>query len=107
MKISFDALKKRGPLQRIAIRSTELSLYLAEIELDGKPYVICDNDNKPLKSHNLVKLRDQLSELDVVELVLVQDSAYDEMIGQPEREHGNRMEVPLDTNGNSPAPWLN
>jgi hypothetical protein len=102
MKITLSALKSRGPLPKVAIRSTELSLYLAEIELDGKPHIICDDDETPLRTVNLVAMRERLQGLDMQSLVLVQDSAYDEMIGQPAREGGNRLEVPLETG----TPWL-
>ena len=51
-------------------------------------------------------MRERLSALDILELVLVQDSAYDEMIGHPPRE-GNRLEVPLDPAHQPGAPWLN
>lgn len=105
MKISLSELKNRGPLAKVAIRSTELSLYLAEVELDGEPHLVCDDAGVPLKTVNLVSMRERLEGLDVEALVLVQDSAYDEMIGQPPREGSNRLEIPLDS---SPQPpWLN
>ena len=105
MKISLSALKARGRLHKVAIRSTELSLYLAEVELDGELHLVCDDDGVPLRTVNLVNMREQLECLDIEHLVLVQDSAYDEMIGQPNREGTNRLEVPLD---NPPQPpWLN
>jgi len=107
VKITLSELRQRSSITRIAIRSTELSLYIAEAELDGAIHIICDKDGKPLKTRNLVGMREQLEALNPQELVLLHESAYDEMIGQPPREHSNRMELPLDPDSNSPAPWLN
>lgn len=107
MKITLPKLQKRAAKARIAIRSTELSLYIAEAQIGDQSYIICGNDGKPLKTRNLVEMRAQLEAIQPAELVLVHESAYDEMIGQPTREHSNRLELPLDPDQNSPAPWLN
>lgn len=105
MKITLSALKQRGSLRKLAIRSTDLSLYLAEIELDGIRHLVCDDDERPLRTANLVSMREKLAVLEVEQLVLVQESAYDEMIGQPLREGSNRLEVPLEALPE--PPWLN
>ena len=106
MKVTLSELKQRGRIERLAIRSTDLSLYLAEIDIDGERHIVCDDAREPLRTVNLVEMRERLSALDILELVLVQDSAYDEMIGHPPRE-GNRLEVPLDPAHQPGAPWLN
>ena len=107
VKITLPQLKKRAANACIAIRSTELSLYIAEARIDDQTFIICDGNNKPLKTHNLVAMREQLEAIKPAELVLVHESAYDEMIGLPPREESNRLELPLDPDQNSPAPWLN
>ncbi len=95
MKQKLSELRDLGPLQKVAIRSLELSLYLAEVELQGRRYAICDDDGRPLRAVNLVAMREMLRDLQIESLVLVQESAYDEMIGQPLREGSNALEVPL------------
>ena len=103
MKITLAELKARGPLQKLAIRSADLCLYLAEVELDGDRYLICEEDGSPLRTANLAAMREKLMALGVAELVLVQESAYDEMIGQPGREGSNKLEVPLGLDPQSPV----
>ncbi len=103
MKITLSELNKRQPIDKLAIRSAELSLYLAEAELENQRYLVCESDGKPLRTVNLVAMREKLSGLEVREMVLVHESAYDEMVGQPGPAGSNRMEVPLET---FPS-WLN
>lgn len=103
MKITLSSLKLRQPIERLAIRSTELSLYLAEVEIEGERHIVCEDGGKPLRTVNLVNMREKFVDLDIREMVLVQESAYDEMIGQPAREGSNSLEVPLET---FPS-WLN
>jgi len=107
MAITLKALRKRGRLGKVAIRSMDLSLYQAEVLLDGERRLIAGNDGKPLRSFNLLDMKKQLSVLDIEELVLVQESAYDEMIGQPGREASNALEVPLGKEAQPIPPWLN
>ncbi len=103
MKITLSSLKLKQPIQRLAIRSTELSLYLAEVEIEGERHIVCEDGGEPLRTVNLVSMREKFVDLDIKEMVLVQESAYDEMIGQPGREGSNALEVPLET---FPS-WLN
>ena len=95
MKKRLSELRGLGSLEKVAIRSLDLSLYLAEVELDGQRYVICHDDGRPLRAVNLVAMREMLQGLQIESLVLVQESAYDEMIGQPTRLGSNALEVPL------------
>ncbi len=103
MKITLTELRQRQPIDKLAIRSAELSLYLAEAELAGQRYLVCEADGKPLRTVNLVAMREKFAGLEVREMVLVHESAYDEMVGQPGPAGSNRMEVPLET---FPS-WLN
>jgi hypothetical protein len=105
--IKLTELKRRGRLEKVAIRSMDLSLYQAEIVLDGRRQLIADKDGKPLRSFNLLDMKKQLAGLEIAELVLVQDSAYDEMIGQPGAAGGNTLEVPLGGQAQPVPPWLN
>ena len=107
MTIKLAHLKRRGRLEKVAIRSMDLSLYQAEVVLDGERQLIADKNGRPLRSFNLLDMKKQLAVLDIVDLVLVQDSAYDEMIGQPGQSGGNTLEVPLSGRAQPVPPWLN
>ena len=107
MPIKLSELKKRGPLEKVAIRSMDLSLYQAEVEIDGRRQVIADGSGKPLRSFNLLDMKRQLAALDITNLVLVHESAYDEMVGQPGRDGSNALEIPLGKEDQPAPPWLN
>ena len=107
MGIRISDLKKRGRVAKVAIRSMDLSLYQAEVEVDGVRQLITDSKDKPLRSFNLPDMKRELAPLDIEELVLVHESAYDEMIGQPGREGSNALEVPLSDEAQPVPPWLN
>jgi hypothetical protein len=107
MPIKLSELKRRGTLAKVAIRSMDLSLYQAEVEIDGLRQIIAGKDGKPLRSFNLLDMKRELAALDIAELVLVQESAYDEMVGQPGREGSNAMELPLSAEVQPVPPWLN
>ena len=79
MKIRLNDLLRFGGDYDLTIRSLDLALYQAEVELAGHTRLLCDDGDAPARS-----------------LQLVQQSAYDEMIGQPLRETSNAMAVPLE-----------
>lgn len=107
MAIRLSELKRRGRLAKVAIRSMDLSLYQAEVEIDGLRQLIADGAGKPLRSFNLLDMKRQLATLDIETLVLVQESAYDEMVGQPDRDGSNALEIPLNPEAQPVPPWLN
>lgn len=107
MRLTVRDLMARQPLEKVVIRSIDLSLYQAEAIVDGRPNLIVDKDGKALRTHNIVQMKEHLAGLTIDSLVLVQQSAYDEMIGQPSREGSNALEVPLNPDSDPLPPWLN
>lgn len=107
MAIKLNDLKRRGTVPKVAIRSMDLSLYQAEAVFGDERQLIAGSDGKPLRTFNLLDMKRKLSGLQIGELVLVHESAYDEMIGQPDREGSNALEVPLDGEAQPVPPWLN
>lgn len=107
MTIKLAQLKRLGQIEKVAIRSMDLSLYQAEVVLDGKRQLIADKNGRPLRCFNLLDMKKKLAVLDIVDLVLVQESAYDEMIGQPGQPGSNTLEVPLNGETQPVPPWLN
>jgi hypothetical protein len=79
----------------VVIRSVDLSLYIAVAELEGKECLVANSDGSTLKTRNLLEMKQLLADLTIGELVLRQESAYDEMVGQPAREGSNALEVGL------------
>ena len=94
MKTTLKALRGRR-IDRLLIESVDLSLYIAHAEIDGERMLIADADGKLLKTHNLLDMKTALAKLDAVAVLMIQRSAYDEMVGQNFAPADNCMELPL------------
>ena len=79
------------------IHSLDPSIYQVSVELDGIERPLWETPERLLTRRNLTALRELFSALEIGALVLRQQSAYDEMVGQPQRGGANTLEVPLDT----------
>ncbi len=95
MKISIDELHRWQPLGTVIIRSLDLSLYHAVAIIDGREHLVADSAGKPLRYHSIMGFKRRLANLDIEQMLLEQDSAYDEMIGQPPRTAANTLRVPM------------
>ncbi|GAB5413637.1 MAG: hypothetical protein Cons2KO_12400 [Congregibacter sp.] len=104
MKISVKKLRRQN-IQRLLIESVDLSLYIAHAEIDEQRYIIAGEDGKPLKTRNLLEMKQALASLKSEERVMIQRSAYDEMVGQPFPRADNCMELPLAPGFESLPTW--
>ncbi len=94
MKIFFDELETHQ-IQRLVINSLEQALYQAIVVIDGEEYPVWENPKRTVTTRNLVQMRERFANLEVPEMVLRQESSYDEMIGLQHNSASNRLEVPL------------
>lgn len=94
MKLSLQALGKRR-IDRLVIESVDLSLYIAHAEIAGRRHLIIGPNGKTLKTRNLLDMKRALASLHARERVLIQHSAYDEMLGQTVASADNRLEIRL------------
>lgn len=95
MAITKEKLKTRKQIDKVVIHSHDLSLYLVSVFLDGEEHYVVDRKNKPIREFSKQKLQALFQHHVVAEMVLRQQSAYDEMIGQPLRDGENTLEVPI------------
>lgn len=95
MKISVREFAGLGEKVPVIVHSLDQALYQVTVLIDGAERLLVDGKGRPLRSHSLQRVREMLRRLPVASLVLRQQSAYDEMIGQPLREGENTLEVPL------------
>ncbi|ADZ90443.1 DUF6482 family protein [Marinomonas mediterranea] len=96
MKVSD--LRHIDVFDKVRIHSLESSLYQLSVIVDGSEDYVHKDSGGFLTSHNKLDLQSLFTEKMVGEMVLCHQSAYDEMVGQPMKEGGNMLEVPL---GNS------
>ncbi|MAG76269.1 MAG: hypothetical protein CL811_05860 [Colwelliaceae bacterium] len=97
MKLLYKQLSTMR-IEKLIINSLEQALYQAIVVIDGDEHVVWQSEEKTLTTRNLTKMREHFEKLDVVEIVLRHESAYDEMVGQPTKNGNNRLEVPLRKN---------
>ena len=97
--IYFRSLKRGAQLDKVIVHSLDWSLYQASVVLDGNEQVLVGKDGRPVRARSMLQLEAMFEGFKVKEMVLRQESAYDEMINQPVREVSNRIEVPLGRNG--------
>lgn len=98
MAIMLAKLEKYFVVEKLIFHSIDLSLYQVSAIIEGQEHYVSGSDGKLLRSFNLVELQKQLRSVDAQECVLRHMSAYDEMIGGPEKTSGNMLEVPLADN---------
>jgi len=94
-KISLSRTQGADAIKAARIRSIDLCVYRVEFDLhSGEDALLVDGDGKAIIFRALQQARDALAGLAGVPVELVHQSAYDEMVGQPERD-SNRMAFPL------------
>lgn len=93
-------------IDRVVVESVDLSLYIAYADVRGERLLIAGADGKPLKTRNLLAMKSALSVLRGVDMVLLQRSAYDEMVGQSFVPGDNALEVSLAPGYESLPGWL-
>ena len=95
MKIDITQLQRLPAPVTAYVNSLERSIYQVCIATPEGEALLIDTDGTIFRRRNLQSVREALRDRGVSELVLRQQSAYDEMIGQPTREQPNTLELPL------------
>lgn len=104
MKITLKALRRKT-VDKLLIESVDLSLYIAHAEIGAERYLITDADGRALKTPNLMAMKEALLAIDARRRVLLQRSAYDEMVGQGFEPADNALEIPLGPGYESLPGW--
>lgn len=95
MQIAVETLKHWPSIDKVIIHSLDLCLYQASVAVEDIEMLVTDSRGKPLRKFNILEMQEVFRGLPIQSMVLRQQSAYDEMVGQPMREGDNTMEVPL------------
>lgn len=77
------------------VHSLEQALYQVTVLHEGMEKLLSEDNGRILRRRSLLEVKEALAGLPLSSLVLRQQSAYDEMIGQAPREGDNTLEVPL------------
>jgi hypothetical protein len=98
LTIALSKLQKYFSIEKLIYHSVDLSLYQASAVIEGEEHYITGDKKSFLRSGNLVQLQKLLKGVPAEVTVLRHTSAYDEMIGGPEKTSSNALEVPLADN---------
>ncbi|MDK2597680.1 DUF6482 family protein [Pseudoalteromonas obscura] len=98
MKITLAALVDKPIIEKFIINSLDQALYQLSVCLGDSEYIVVDAQGKGIKAHNPLALQKLVQHLPYQKMMLRQQSAYDEMIGQPVRQSSNLLEVPFGDN---------
>ncbi|MCR9908771.1 DUF6482 family protein [Vibrio campbellii] len=98
MSMPLSKLEKFFYIDKLVIHSLDLALYQVSVLVDGEEHFVTDDKGKFLRAHSILELQKQCRNLKVNKQVLRQQSAYDEMVGQPSRSGTNELEVLLKDN---------
>ena len=94
MKMSWNELLSRQEPVAAVVHSLDQALYQVTVLLDEREHLLVENSGRAFRRHSLQRVREALQSLPVASLTLRQQSAYDEMIGQP-RGQGNELNIRL------------
>jgi len=98
LSITLSKLQKYFSVEKLIYHSIDLSLYQVSAVVECEEHYITDEKGKFLRSVNLIELQKLLKNLPTIKSILRHTSAYDEMIGGPEKISSNLLEVPLADN---------
>ena len=95
MKVALEELFNADRSARGVVHSIEGSIYQLSVIIAGREMRVVESDGKAFKRRSIQEVREVLRTSCVERLVLRQESAYDEMIGQDVRQQNNALEVQL------------
>lgn len=98
MAIALSKLNKYFSVDKLIFHSVDLSLYQVSAIIDGQEHYVTNGKNQFLRAANVIDLQKLLKDVTAKESVLRHTSAYDEMVGGPEKIFSNLLEVPLADN---------
>ncbi len=80
--ITLSELKRDGCVAKAIVYSCEGDHYLLDVITKGQRYRVLNENREPLVTNSLVLMHDALKGVAAEESVMVQQNAYDEMIGE-------------------------
>jgi hypothetical protein len=83
MQYYLSQLSAEQAIERLEVHSFEMSVYLVKLTIAGKDGYVYAKPERIQRFSSTQHIRDAFAQCVVKEAVLVHDSPYDEMIGNP------------------------
>jgi len=81
-------------ISKLEVQSFEMNVYLVKLHTLEKSGFVYGKDDRPMRFNNTQQIRDAFELCDIKVAVMVHDSPYDEMIGNPNKPEQS-MELPF------------
>ncbi|BCL71731.1 conserved hypothetical protein [Vibrio nigripulchritudo MADA3029] len=98
MKMPISKLEKYFSVDKLVVHSLDMSLYQLSAVIDGEEWFITEEDGQLIRAWSVVDIQRRYRNVEAKEKVLRQESAYDEMVGCPDKVTSNMFEVPIGDN---------
>ncbi|MFC3094140.1 NADH-quinone reductase [Alteromonas sediminis] len=95
MKFVYSELLKNPPcIDLLEVHSFEMNVYLVNIAVGQHAGMVYDDSDKPKRFHSSGHIREAFAAFSVKKAVMVHDTPYDEMIGNPPKA-SEKMALPF------------
>lgn len=81
-------------ISKLEVQSFEMNVYLVKLHVNENSGFVYDKHDRPMRFHSSQQIRDYFALCSVEKSVMVHDSPYDEMIGNPNKPD-TLMEMPF------------
>ncbi|MDT0595105.1 DUF6482 family protein [Glaciecola petra] len=89
-----DITKQAIVIDKLEVQSFEMNVYLVKLHTGDKSGFVYDKNDRPMRFYSSQQIRDLFDLCTVKKAVMVHDSPYDEMIGNPNKPEPS-MEMPF------------
>lgn len=72
-------------IDTLEVQSFEMNVYLVKLHTGSEAGFVYDKNDKPMRFHNSQQIRDVFEHCEVAKAIMVHDSPYEEMIGNPNK----------------------
>ncbi|MDM3869959.1 DUF6482 family protein [Porticoccus sp. W117] len=94
-KIKITQLLRQGSVEELLLHSLDGALYVVQAKVNDRYYSLSTATGKEYSRRSIEDIKNDFSGIHVEAMWLIQQSAYDEMVGQPVNTMGNGLRVPL------------
>jgi hypothetical protein len=94
-KFEMSTIEKQPiSITKLEVQSFEMNLYLVKLHTNDESGFVYGAQDRPMRFYNYQQIRGAFELCDVSQAVLVHDSPYDEMIGNPSKPETS-IEMPF------------
>lgn len=94
-KFTYKDLMQRTPaIDYLEVQSFEMNIYLVQITIGEKCGFVYDEKDRPMRFFSAGHIREAFAECVVAQSVMVHDTPYEEMIGNPPKSE-SKMALPF------------